>query len=137
MRALRLQVALGTTACVVSGCAALPYQPEELDLPPDESAFAMLADAVRVHFPRLVVCDRVERRLQSAWVEVDDGAVPGRRRVTVFSMGPSRVGIVVELSWLRMSITGMPSWTAPIGDARSERDLAEAIRARLAAGAGQ
>lgn len=114
------------------GCAELPYQPEEVVLAAHEPTFAVVVEAVRSEFPDLIECDVPARRLQSAWLDVDDGAVPGRRRVTVFPTGPDRVGIVVERQWLRMTLTGQPYWTDPAADSLAERRLADAVRDRLA-----
>lgn len=116
---------------VTLGCRDLPYQPQELLLPPGEAAFACLADAIRVRFPRLVVCDPAERRLQSAWTDVDSGAAVGRRRVTVFPVDAARIGIVVEVSWARLGLSGTPYWTTRAGDPAVERELADAVRTRL------
>jgi hypothetical protein len=106
-----------------------PYQPEVVPLPGDSASFAALVRVVRARFPRLVVCDAEQRRLQSDWVDATDGVVPGRRRVTVFSMTDAHVGIVVEVAWLRQRVDATPYWSTPAGDQDAERELAAAIRA--------
>ncbi|HLU38565.1 MAG TPA: hypothetical protein VK081_04220 [Planctomycetota bacterium] len=108
-----------------------PYEPEEVLVPDGADAFPRLVAAVRARFPRLLVCDLEGRRLQSAWIDVDDGVVPGRQRVSVFPTARDRVGIVVERSWLRQDFAGAPYWTAPVGDRDAERELAAALRAAL------
>ncbi|MEZ5967334.1 MAG: hypothetical protein R3F56_26085 [Planctomycetota bacterium] len=123
------------TVCVAaSACAELRYQPEEVVLPPDPAAFAALADAIRVEFPRFQEFDPRAQRLQSEWSEYDGGAVPGRRRVTVFPVAPGRVGIAVERIWLRTTLAGDPYWSRPESDRGSERQLGDAVRGRLEAG---
>ena len=125
--------AWAATVVLASACAELPYRPETLVLPRGASDFAVVVEAVRIRYPRFVLSDPAARRLQSAWIDVDDGAVPGRRRVTVFPVGEDRVGLVVELTWLRMSIAGTPYWSAPEADARAECELGELVRASLQA----
>ena len=118
-------------ALAMLGCRVPPYQPEVVALGAGSAPFATLANVVRARFPRLVVCDLEQRRLQSDWVEANDGAVPGRRRVSVFATGPQSVGIVVELAWLRQRIDATPYWSAPVGDRDAERELAAAVQSAL------
>ena len=105
-------------------------------MPIGEPTFVTVADVARARFPRLLVCDPKAFRLQSDWVEAEDGAVPGRRRLTVFSTAPGRVAVVVEVSWLHTGLDSTPYWSAPVGDAAAERELAAALRAAFAVGDG-
>lgn len=129
---MTLRLGFLVVGLALPSCAELAYRPEEVVVP-DADAFATVVSVVRVQFPRLVECDPQARRLQSAWTDFDGGAVPGRRRVTVFPLAAERVGIVVERSWLRTTLAGEPYWTSPAGDATSERELGAAIRTSLAA----
>ncbi len=113
-----------------------PYQPETVPVPTDETTFATVADVARARFPRLLICDPKTFRMQSDWVEAEDGAVPGRRRLTVFSLAPGRVAVVVEVSWLHTGLDSTPYWSAPVGDAVAERELAAALRAAFGFGDG-
>jgi hypothetical protein len=126
---LALVLVLGSGA----GCYTPAYQPETVAIPPGAAAFAQLAGVVRARFGRLLVCDVPGRRLQSDWIDADEGRVPGKRRVSVFPVGAAQIGIVVELSWLHQRADATPYWTPVVGDVACERELAAAVRAALTA----
>lgn len=127
--------AAGWTALAgLAACAAVSaYEPVVVAVPDlDATTFAVVAQVVRARYPRLRVCDPAGFRLQSDWQAHDAGAAPGLRRVTVFPLdgsAGSRLGLVVEVSWLHLGLGGEPRWTPVCGAADLEAELAAAIRA--------
>lgn len=117
-----------------TGCAVAPYDPARVSfdgVAPD-FAFRRCLDVVRVWFPN-VETDEQAFRMWSDWLPVDDLGRPARRRISLFRDGPSRIGFVVEVSYLEFDWLGEPLWTTPRGHGRWERELTEALTAAIRA----
>ncbi len=118
-------------AAAAGGCAAAAYSPFPVDVPGGvpPQAFATCRDLLLGEFGALVTADESAFLLQTDWVACAD--LPGERRAAVFRQGvgdTASLGVVVEVRRLSEPLFGLPTWTAPRGDAAAERELAERLR---------
>jgi hypothetical protein len=116
-------------ATLLCGCTAVPYQALPVTPPgglPDD-AYARARSVLVDQWRSLVVDDEEGFRLQTGWRPNARGEIPARERATVFRSGPSTLGVMVEVSYLKESLFGELSWSSPRGDAERERQLGEAL----------
>lgn len=130
MRSRRVVLAL---AAVCAACPAPGYSPYPLDLGDSlpRDAFARCRAVLLHRYEALLRADERAFLLQTDWAP--SASPPGQRRASVF-LDPDvqgSVAVVVELRRLRVPLVGLPSWTAPRGDAAAERELADALREAL------
>lgn len=128
---LRAGVAgVAVLAALAAACGTVRYAPCPVAtgtvLPAD--AFARCREVLVRDYGALVECDAAAFRLRSGWAPCQDP--PGERRAAVFR-DAAGLAVVVELRWLSVPWFGVPTWTAPRGDAAAERELAERLAAVL------
>jgi hypothetical protein len=125
------RVALLSLVLSLAGCA-VPYVPEPVrhDLPLPQDAFDIVLAVFRDRFPRITAADREAFRIQSAWIPMQHGDVPGDRRGSVYRDADGRLRVVIEIRFVEFRATGL-EYSRVEGDTRAERELAAALEHAL------
>lgn len=110
------------TACAIS------YDPEpvRLPVPLPGNSFDLALEVFRDRYRKIVEADRDTFRIQSAWIPMQRGDIPGFRRASVFRGADGQLSVIVEIYFVHLGPKGLENSDVR-GDRRAEQELAGAL----------